>query len=78
MKTLTQKMMALLVATLTVFAVNAQKPSPELLSPTNHALVLIDHESQMAFAVKILEQMNCATIQLLLQALLKYSKCPRW
>jgi nicotinamidase-related amidase len=31
---------------------NAQKPSPELLTPTNHALVLIDHESQMAFAVK--------------------------
>jgi nicotinamidase-related amidase len=30
----------------------AQKPSPELLTPTNHALVLIDHESQMAFAVK--------------------------
>jgi nicotinamidase-related amidase len=55
MKTLTQKMMALLVATLTVFAVNAQKPSPELLSPTNHALVLIDHESQMAFAVKNIE-----------------------
>jgi nicotinamidase-related amidase len=55
MKTLTQKMMALLVATLTVFAVNAQKPSPELLNPTNHALVLIDHESQMAFAVKNIE-----------------------
>lgn len=55
MKTLNQKMMALLVATLTVFAVNAQKPSPELLSPTNHALVLIDHESQMAFAVKNIE-----------------------
>lgn len=30
----------------------AQKPSPELLSPTNHALVLIDHEGQMAFATK--------------------------
>ncbi|MBL0739998.1 hydrolase [Chryseolinea sp. Jin1] len=29
----------------------AQKPSPELLTPTNHTLVLIDHESQMAFAV---------------------------
>ncbi len=55
MKTLTQKMMALLVATLTVFSVNAQKPSPELLNPTNHALVLIDHESQMAFAVKNIE-----------------------
>lgn len=29
----------------------AQKPSPALLSPTNHTLVLIDYESQMAFAV---------------------------
>jgi nicotinamidase-related amidase len=29
----------------------AQKPSPELLNPTNHTLVLIDYESQMAFAV---------------------------
>ncbi|MCE7054208.1 hydrolase [Algoriphagus sp. AGSA1] len=28
----------------------AQKPSPELLSPSNHALVMIDHEGQMAFA----------------------------
>jgi nicotinamidase-related amidase len=27
-----------------------QKPSPELLNPTNHALVMIDHEGQMAFA----------------------------
>jgi nicotinamidase-related amidase len=35
-----------------VFTANAQKPSPELLNPTNHALVLIDHESQMGFAVK--------------------------
>ncbi|MEJ8819476.1 hydrolase [Lacibacter sp. H407] len=30
----------------------AQKPSPELLNSTNHALVLIDHEGQMAFATK--------------------------
>lgn len=28
----------------------AQKPSPELLNPTNHSLLLIDHEGQMAFA----------------------------
>lgn len=28
----------------------AQNPSPKLLSPTNHTLVLIDHEGQMAFA----------------------------
>lgn len=29
----------------------AQKPSSALLNPTNHVLVLIDYESQMAFAV---------------------------
>ena len=29
----------------------AQKPAPSLLSPTNHTLILIDHESQMAFPV---------------------------
>ena len=28
------------------------KPSPQLLSPSNHALVLIDFEGQMAFATK--------------------------
>lgn len=28
----------------------AQKPSPDLLTPTNHSLLLIDHEGQMAFA----------------------------
>jgi nicotinamidase-related amidase len=28
----------------------AQKPGPALLNPTNHALVLIDYEGQMAFA----------------------------
>ncbi|QQT52015.1 hypothetical protein I6I98_17270 [Sphingobacterium multivorum] len=28
------------------------KPSLELLSPSNHALVLIDFEGQMAFATK--------------------------
>lgn len=35
------------LVTVTAFG---QKPSPELLSPTNHSLVLIDHEGQMAFA----------------------------
>jgi nicotinamidase-related amidase len=34
------------------FQVFAQKPAASLLTPTNHALVLIDHESQMAFPVK--------------------------
>ena len=36
---------------LTSLSAVAQKPGAALLSPTNHALVLIDHESQMAFAV---------------------------
>jgi len=31
-------------------SVSAQKPSSELLTPDNHALVLIDFEGQMAFA----------------------------
>ncbi|WP_026351114.1 hydrolase [Dyadobacter beijingensis] len=30
----------------------AQKPAASLLTPNDHALVLIDHESQMAFPVK--------------------------
>ncbi|MFL9836162.1 hydrolase [Flavobacterium sp. ST-75] len=38
-----------LLTSLTAFA---QKPSPALLSPSNHTLVLIDHESQMAFATQ--------------------------
>ena len=36
----------------------AQKPSPKLLTPTNHALVLIDFEGQMAFAVKNIDVVN--------------------
>ncbi len=33
----------------------AQKPSPGLLNPTNHTLVLIDFEGQMAFATKSID-----------------------
>ena len=42
-------MLGVCILTSQVFA---QKPSAELLNPTNHALVLIDYESQMAFPVK--------------------------
>ena len=37
------------------------KPSPKLLSPANHALVLIDFEGQMAFATKSIDasQLRC-------------------
>jgi len=42
----------MLTGCLSTALVFGQKPSSELLNPTNHALVLIDHESQMGFAVK--------------------------
>ena len=42
----------LLVVMILTFQLFGQKPSPELLDPGNHALVLIDHESQMAFSVR--------------------------
>lgn len=48
-----------LIATLVAFsAAFAQKPSPELLNPTNHALVLIDNEGQMAFATHSIDVVN--------------------
>ena len=34
---------------------SAQKPSPELLNPSNHVLTLIDHEGQMVFPVKSID-----------------------
>ncbi|MBO3099487.1 hydrolase [Gelidibacter pelagius] len=48
MKTIKLSFVLFLAITLNTFA---QKPSPELLDPTNHSLVLIDHEGQMGFAV---------------------------
>lgn len=48
-----------------VISANAQKPSTELLNPTNHELVLIDFEGQMAFAAKsssIIELRNNAAL----------------
>lgn len=48
------KISVFLAACLFLIADNAgaQKPSPKLLTPSNHTLVLIDHEGQMAFATK--------------------------
>jgi nicotinamidase-related amidase len=44
----------LLTAVLILLSINAfaQKPSPSLLTPANHTLVMIDYQSQMAFATK--------------------------
>lgn len=46
------KSMLALCGLLATLSASSQKPSAELLNPTNHALVLIDFESQMAFAAK--------------------------
>lgn len=45
-----KKIINTITAMLLIGVVAAQKPSPELLTPSNHALVLIDNEGQMAFA----------------------------
>lgn len=42
----------ILLASLSITSIHGQKPSSSLLTPANHALMLIDHESQMGFAVK--------------------------
>lgn len=52
MKKMIKSLGVLLVTIGFMTAAYAQKPSPELLDPANHALVLVDHESQMGFAVK--------------------------
>jgi nicotinamidase-related amidase len=52
MKATVKSMAGLMIAMVFGLASQAQKPSSELLNPTNHALVLIDNEAQMAFAVK--------------------------
>tara|TARA_R110000796_G_scaffold104102_1_gene213687 strand:+ start:21913 stop:22596 length:684 start_codon:yes stop_codon:yes gene_type:complete len=44
------KKLILMVILLTSLPVVSQKPSPALLNPTNHTMVLIDFEGQMAFA----------------------------
>lgn len=52
MRTVIQTTMLVFLGAIMGAQLQAQKPSPELLDPTNHTLVLIDHEGQMAFAVK--------------------------
>lgn len=47
-----KKVLFTAVLALGSFVLLAQKPSPSLLNPTNHSLVMIDYQSQMAFATK--------------------------
>ncbi len=61
MKTFKLTIVALFISTITFAQWDMYNPNPnndpknaskELLNPTNHTLLLIDHESQMAFAVE--------------------------
>lgn len=45
-----KNVMVAMFSIISILPLSAQTPSPELLSPSNHALVLIDNEGQMAFA----------------------------
>ncbi|MBC6110894.1 hydrolase [Pedobacter fastidiosus] len=47
-----KKLLLCALVGITSFASYAQKPSPMLLNPTNHTLILIDYEGQMAFPTK--------------------------
>lgn len=51
-RTIQTAAMLLVAVTFTSLDANAQKPSKNLLTPTNHSLVLIDYEGQMVFPVK--------------------------
>lgn len=50
-----KKVILTLVLGFTAVTGFAQKPGPNLLNPTNHALVLIDYEGQMAFATRSID-----------------------
>lgn len=52
MKKTIKQITTVIMAAAISMQVYAQKPSSELLNPTNHALALVDHQSQMAFATK--------------------------
>jgi nicotinamidase-related amidase len=53
MKTL--MMTALIALALNPFTAFAGKPAKQLLTPTNHTVILIDHQPQMAFATRSID-----------------------
>jgi len=53
-----KKLITAVFITAVSFNVHAQKPGQALLSPSNHTLVLIDNEGQMAFATKNIDLME--------------------
>lgn len=52
MKKILTSLVAIVIISLSYNEAKAQKPSSELLNPTNHALIMIDYQSQMAFGTR--------------------------
>jgi nicotinamidase-related amidase len=55
LKNLITSAIPLLLAVAAVAPAQAAKPSPKLLTPDNHTLILIDHQPQMAFATRSID-----------------------
>lgn len=55
LKTLIKATLPFLFAVATIAPAQAAQPSAKLLTPTNHTLILIDHQPQMAFATRSID-----------------------
>ena len=55
LKNLIKSALPFLLAVAAIAPAQAAKPSPRLLTPDNHTLLLIDHQPQMAFATRSID-----------------------
>lgn len=55
LKNLIKTALPFLLAVAAIAPAGAAKPSPKLLTPDNHTLILIDHQPQMAFATRSID-----------------------
>jgi nicotinamidase-related amidase len=76
MNKLSKMLLAMSVVLALCIPALAQKPSSELLSPTNHALVMIDFQGQMAFATTSIDITSLRTNAALLSGGSKIFKIP--
>lgn len=76
MKKTIKQITTVIMAAAISMQVYAQKPSSELLNPTNHALALVDHQSQMAFATKNIAMTDLRTNAALLAGASKIFNVP--
>lgn len=55
LKSLVQVALPLMMAVSSIVPAQAAQPSEKLLTPTNHTMILIDHQPQMAFATRSID-----------------------